>query len=452
MRLSKEKVLAAFLAAGLLTGSAVSAEASETGREAAVGAPVASGTVEGSPNGTLAINPLVRQIGVRKAIFKDAVYEGDTKLMDYSWTELYLVDGDGRSMLNTSNFSTLKGALEEFNHQERSQAAKTCKVMRKEAASELRERKASGSDSSFNAYYYNDSIRVRRADSKVLSLICEHSSYANGVHGMYGFTGVNFDTQTGKRLELTDVFWNVEALPDVVIESLRSAYPARTFYEDMDSIVAKTILDGSVNWTLGPRGVSFYFNPYEIGPYASGLLTAEIMFDERPGLFRGKYGKGPNSYCEEISGWSPSNVILRDGGTGKGVKLGVFYDGDSLGINLGDASLREKCDIHDVEAVFVHKDDRNYVYVDCVAAKRGENGPRELRIYDLNGAVPVYMGSMDRTFYSVQSLKDIEKKRSWQWVMNDPREFRIDESYPTGEYTGKTHVVEIGDYGRPAYG
>lgn len=407
---------------------------------------------EGAPNGTLAANPLIRQIGIRKAVFKDAAYEGDTKLMDYSWTELYLVDGDGRSMLSASGFPMLKGALEEFNHQERNQAAKARKGMCKEAASEFKERRASNSESNFHAYYYSDSIRVRRADSQVLSLICEHSSYANGVHGMYGFTGANFDAQTGKRLALTDVFWNVEALPDVVVESLRSAYPARTFYDDMDSVVTKTILDGSVNWTLGPRGVSFYFNPYEIGPYASGLLTAEIMFDERPGLFREKYGKGPDSYCEELSGWSPSNVILKDDGTGKSVKLSVFYDGDSLGINLGDASLREKCDIHDVEAVFVHKDNRNYVYVDCVAAKLNENGPRELRIYDLNGANPVYMGSTDRTFYSIRSEADIEKKRFWQWVMNDPREFRIDEPYLTGRDTGKTHVVELGDGGRPAYG
>lgn len=449
MRVSNKRVLAIFVAAGLLIGAEVSAAPSETDSgDVAAGSEI----VEGATNGTLAVNPLVRQIGVRKAVFKDSVYEGETKLMDYEWTELYLVDGDGRSMLDTSSFSMLKGALEEFNHQERSQTAKIRKGMSKQAAIELRERKESGSFGYFNAYYHNEEIRVRRADSQVLSLICENSSFSNGVHGMYGFIGANFDAQTGKRLELTDVFWNVEALPDVVIECLRSTYPARTFYDDMEKAVTKTILEGSVNWTLGPRGVSFYFNPYEISSYASGLLTAEIMFDERPGLFREKYGKGPDSYGEEISGWSPSSVVLKDDGTGKSVKLGVFYDGDSLSINLGDASYREKCDIHDVGAVFVHKDDMNYVYVDCMSGKLGENGQREIRIYDLNGANPVYIGSIDRTFFSVQSSKDFEKGRSWQWVMNDPREFRIDEQYMYGGGKSKTYVVEIGDYGKPAYG
>ena len=452
MRLSNKKMLAVFMAAGLLTGSAVSAAPVETNGEVALGATVDSGILEGAPDGTLAINPLVRQIGVRKAVFKDSVYQGDNKLMDYEWNELYLVDGDGRSMLSTSSFPMLKGALEEFNHQERSQASNARKGMCKQAASEIQSRKESGSSGYFNPYYYNDKIRVRRADSQVMSFICERSSFTNGAHGMYGFIGVNFDSQTGKRLELTDVFWNIESLPDIVIEVLRSVYPARTFYEDMEKIVTKTILEGSVIWTLGPRGVSFYFNPYEISPYASGLLTAEIMFDERPGLFREKYGKGPDSYCEEISGWSPSSVVLKDDGTGKSEKLGVFYDGDGLSINLGEASYREKCDIHDVEAVFVHKDGLNFVYVDCVPAKLGENRPREIRVYDLNGARPVSLGSMDRTFYSVQSLADIEKKRSWQWVMNDPREFRIDESYMTGTGNSKTHVVELGNYGRPAYG
>ena len=59
-------------------------------------------------------------------------------------------------------------------------------------------------------------------------------------------------------------------------------------------------------WSLDPRGISFYFNPYLIGSYAEGIFTTTIFFSERPDLFAKNVSsdiiewRGPQAYCMEI--------------------------------------------------------------------------------------------------------------------------------------------------------
>ena len=460
MNISKKRLFAAMLASGLLLGGTADAmqannmeaveEAIPTEKDFAVMMEFdeSSEPTEGAPMGTLAVDPALRQFGLCKEIHQDSVHDGKTVLMNQTWTTLSLADGDGRSMLNSSNFPNLKGALEEYNHQSRQMASHIRSEMKKDALGELKERKVSNSTSYFHPYYSHINILVQRADAAVLSFIQAGSSFTNGVHGMYGFSGVNFAAPTGKRLALLDVFRNVEALPDIIISNLREDYPdPYTFYDNMDSIVTKSILDGTVNWTIGARGVTFYFNPYEIAPYACGLLTTTILFDERPGLFQEKYMQGPASYCQELSPWQQTCVSLHDDGRGKRDILRVGRDGEHILIELNGISFQDDISATEIVPVFVHTgNDRNYVYVDCQSSS---NGKHELRIYDLNGAVPSYCGFSP---FSFQRIREHENNSTLQWVMTDPYEFCMDERSPSNRGISKTHTVEIGSEGTPTFG
>ncbi len=407
---------------------------------------------EGAPLGTLAVDPDLKQIGLYKEIHYDPIYEGDTELLRQTWSQLFPGDGDGRSMMPSSSLPGLKGALEEFNYRERRTAADIRKRMQQAALNELHEEQKLPNPPVFYPYYSHREIFAKRADQLALSFLCADSSFTHGAHGSYELSGENFDAQTGKRLELTDVFMNVESLPDNVINCLRETYDARVFYDNTDKTVTKSILEGSVNWTLSSRGVTFYFNPYEIAPYASGLLTATILFDERPGLFRETYNRGAASYAEEIPLWQEACISLQDDGLGKKDRLYVSVENENICIKLNDSFLRDPQPAKKASAVFLHtEDNRNYLYVDCISSKEN-NKRRWLCIYDLNGSTPSLIRT---TYYSFfQSLdQDGEKgTHTRQWIITDPHEFSINDTSPAYGDKGKVHVVEIGSEGTPTFG
>ena len=43
------------------------------------------------------------------------------------------------------------------------------------------------------------------------------------------------------------------------------------------------------NWYFSQSGLCFYFAPYEIAPYTSGVITAEIPYEKLTGLLRPEY-------------------------------------------------------------------------------------------------------------------------------------------------------------------
>lgn len=464
---SRKLPMAGVLAVGLLFGAAADAMPSEGTQSAvmeeSVSIPDLEGLertggvrefepTEGAPLGTLAVDPELRQIGLSREISYTTVYHGGTKLFYQTSTELFLSDGDGRSMMSSKNFPQLAGALEEYNFRERKTSSKARNQMRKQALGELQEREKTHTESSFHAYYDHSNVLVKRADACALSFLHNVGSFTNGVHGMYAVQGENFDTQTGKRLELIDVFMNVESLPDIIINRLRETYDSRTFFESMESTVTKSILEGSVDWTLGARGVTFYFNPYAIGPYASGILKADILFDERPGIFREKYKRGAASYCEELPIWQDTGVSLRDDGMGKRDILRIGTETGHISICLNGKKFRDEQPVKEISPVFVHLNDgRNYVYVDCVSDAFGMEH-RELRVYSLNDAVPSGCGILRFSFQRNGHIKDGDTEKIRYWIMTDPNEFCMDEFAPSDQGNSKTHVVEVGSGGTPAFG
>ncbi len=459
MYIPELKQLAALLAAGfLISGNAASAQdtdpAEMNGNVAAESMVTTEPEepIEGAPLGTLAVNPALHQIGLYKEIRYDPFYEEDTEILQQTWTKIFPGDGDGRSMAPSSEFPGLKGALEEFNYREERNASQIRAGMKKAALDELKEDRKRPEPKPFYPYYSKREIFAKRTDQLALSFLCADSSFTHGAHGSYALHGENFDAQTGKRLELTDVFMNVESLPDNVINLLREKYDARALYDSADKTVTQSILDESVNWTLGSRGVTFYFNPYEIAPYASGLLTATILFDERPGLFRETYNRGSAAYCEEIPLWQDTCVSLQDNGLGKKDSIYVTVENDNICIKLNDYMYRDPDPVKDASAVFVHtEDNRNYLYVCCISTNFDEN-QHWLRVYDLNKPKPSFIGL---TYYSFRQDLPMDNEKGThirQWIMTDPHEFCINDTSPVYGKAGKIHVVEISEKGTPAFG
>ena len=338
-------------------------------------------------------------------------------------------------------------ALDDYTAKESKQFDKTRKEMLRDARLDHSERAKYGADF-FPAFESNSDIYVRRADSLVVSLLEFGSSYMGGAHGMYGFTGKTFDTYTGKEMQLTDVFTSQTAMTDAIKQQLMFDYPKASFQESngasMRNMVDQLAKEGHLFWTMDPRGVTFYFNPYILGSYAEGIFTTTLLYSERPDIFKhDQYTeaitwRGPHAYCMEIPGYLP--VRLSD--SPRGDRLSVANDREELLIDYCGEQLKDKFNAKNIRATLVSMPEgERYLYVDY----QKEDWKHAVRVYAL-GNEPVFVGEYAMTRF----VSDMVGKNGSDWyVMTDPQEFYM-TAMPDSGYAPWTKLTcRVGANGAP---
>ena len=381
----------------------------------------------------------LRHIGLCTKKYETGISgENGKKALTQVVTEINLADGDGRALLDSKELPKLKKALDSFNKKKRKEARDTRVAMLKQALTEQRE-----NEEYFNPYYDCGEIYVRRSDSLVTSFLSGQYRYSNGVHGSYFLMGVNIDTATGKELKLSDVMNVSPKLTEAIVEELRRNYHPDTFFEGFEKTVAEEISEENIVWVLEAQGITFYFNQYNIAPYASGILTATFLFDERPDLFNKNYMKTPLAYCAQLRNGEGIAFSLGNGESKD--KLGASAYGDGVKIFLNGEVYDDPVKLKDAAVTLVRTENgRNFLYVDAMVEDMGE---RRIRIYSLDGGVPAFVRESENTFARPFFGKDEGYVRNW--VMTDPREFMVEESTPAEV---KTHVVETGEDGGITFG
>lgn len=439
------KYLRLVLAAGLFFGGMAAGQPAmaEEGFPAAVGY---SEPREGAPVGTLAVDPALRCLGLEVERFERDTVIKERFTIHQAWQEIGPYDGDNRSLLHSQDFGGLQGALREYNRRLSREATQMRDKLQEQAIHEIAER-----PNFIHGYRDVHEIYVRRADSLAVSFIAEHSSFTGGAHGMYAYEGVNFDAATGRRLVLADVFRDKKSLARNLWETLRARYGVALF-DSAEKTVTEAVAEDRVSWTLDPRGATFYFNPYDVAPYASGLLSVTFLFDERPGLFLEKYKRGPASYCETLPTGRSMEISLRDDGSGRRDSLEVWAGEGSIHITVNGAAYVDGSPVsgNDITAVHTHTaEGKNFLYVDCEDSATGE---RMLRIYDLDGRMPAFIAASPQTFRRKISGGEKGWKKVRQWIMTDPREFTVYDSHPSAGQERRTHTVEMQANGCIAFG
>lgn len=254
-------------------------------------------------------------------------------------------------------------------------------------------------------YSYSDSNKLffNRADTVAVSVTDYSSSYYGGAHGMYGKAAMNFDTATGKRLNVSDVFADRQKLADAILEKILARHDREELF-DPERKIAEIVADNSINWSLDFDGATFYFNPYHIAPYASGLITAKLYFDEDGALFREKYRRGPSAYAVECM--FGEYETKRDG---KIIAVEVSPEAAGLRVKFGAQELLVAGDFDDPHTMFVHRaDGREFLYIDCLNKKRGV---REITVCSLGKNI-AQVGKLERTFFDPKGSQT-ERKRFW---------------------------------------
>ena len=227
-------------------------------------------------------------------------------------------------------------------------------------------------------------IQVRRADSRVISLLSDSYSHYGQIEHYRSFHGSNYDPQSGKELLLTDVVKIVNndlakaVEKELVSHMLIGEFHSKSTVEDY---FANTPYDG-FSWTLDYIGITFYFAPGELSD--EGATTATITFAEYPEFFYEKYIYAPREYTVELPLDNPFYTNLDTDDALEEISVSGYYDEErnyytKYGVytDTDGQYYEEDCFTYDFHPYFVKAAYGNYLYLFC---EDFDEGLRQIRL------------------------------------------------------------------------
>ncbi len=217
---------------------------------------------------------------------------------DYEWY------GDTSTLLLRSEYTdvTLDKSMEE-NYPLLAKTLSEASAMRKRAMEDekanfvaLAKDEFENDSENFLTYVSKLDVQVRRADCNAVSILEDYGKEASR-----SFNGLNYDTESGKLLALSDVVTDISKISASVEKEVKIRI-------GLDGSDAKTAIpdyfintpEDSITWVLDYNGITFYFEPGAIAPTNFGIQVVALEFNQYPGLFNKKYTAMPDSYVAEL--------------------------------------------------------------------------------------------------------------------------------------------------------
>lgn len=151
------------------------------------------------------------------------------------------------------------------------------------------------STGNWNPYICLTAYDPIRIDQGVLSLFGSHAEYSGTMHPETDYISVNYNLVTGEVLDLNDVLTNsnvADTLYTHVINSLEKQSTDKSLKRNFKELVKPYFdvnLGKNEDWYFSQTGLCFFFQPYEIAPYASGVITAEVPYTVLAGILEDAY-------------------------------------------------------------------------------------------------------------------------------------------------------------------
>ncbi len=254
-------------------------------------------------------------------------------------------------------------------------------------------------DGDYAAGYYTISryARILRADSRIFSFLDIEETYTGGAHGGSYQKGVNMDAATGRQLTLQDVTSDYDQVYSAVMEKLNQISEDDMLFEEYPDTVSKMFYDGdpSLEWAMDREGVIFYFNPYDIAPYASGCIEVPLRFSEYPELFLQEYVSDASGLIR-FSRWGYENTFDVTGdGEADTLSVSAYPSEDgsaaqcTVSVNGAEAVHEEYGDFAGAW-IFYGNDGRVWCYVHL----NDVGDWPVIDVFKLTGGTPVYVDNL----------------------------------------------------------
>ena len=248
----------------------------------------------------------------------------------------------------------------------------------------------------FSTYVSTLDIKVRRADSVAVSILEDYFSDFGRT-----FNGLNYDTESGKLLSLSDVVTDSSGLSEAVEKSFMARIGEdEPFGETSVADYFVNTPQEDLNWTLDCNGVTFYFSAGAIAPTNFGVQTVTVTFAEYPDLFSEKYTDAPEAYTVGL----PLNLPFFTDITGdkKADEITVSGDYDSEGgyytsmaVYTEKSEYEEEWFSYGLDPYYVKTSDGNS-YI-CVYSLNSEDESREtvLSTFSLKNGGIEFLGTSE---------------------------------------------------------
>ena len=289
--------------------------------------------------------------------------------------------------------------------------------------------------------------RVLRADNVLFSFIETNENYYGGAHGMYSVAGYAFDVDTGKNLSFTDIVVDETKIRDLIAEKLDEEY-GDIFFDDIHTLIDQYDFN-SLCWSISYFDVTLYFNPYDLGPYASGSQQVVFPFSEYADLFDEKYLSVPEQFVTQLSEYE--QFCLDVNGDGKNEDIGLsskYLEDDCLSVLISVDGKETDSDSwsYRIDTYLIKVQNKVYLYL----FEHHENDYVTLKVYDL--AKEDFVENDNANLYipeksNFEERDNISFCESTSPVFSNPGKVRMAsrlETLSTYQGTKEYHVNESG--------
>lgn len=227
---------------------------------------------------------------------------------------------------------------------------------------------------------------VMRADSRIVSVLCNFEDYHGGAHGYYYSYGLNYDVASGRELKLSDVVSKKEKFIELVRDKFEEKYANDSYMLTNAGEYLSSLGDeeyASTPWIMDSESITLFFAPYVLGTYADGAQEVSIYFDEAPELFAAKY---LDTCAEYVIPLLPARSYEANAGGGKRVAIDVDFDyNDEYGSYareyvIGNTRIRPEGYSYSSDSYIVVAGGKHYLYTFSSA----ENDYSMLEVVDVD--------------------------------------------------------------------
>ena len=168
-----------------------------------------------------------------------------------------------------------------------------------------------------NNTQYDVLYQPMRIDSVVMSLYGESLLHQSRNHPVIDCLSANYNMLSGETLTLGSILKDSsshEMLQDALLFIAETVADEKQLYDEYPQIIAERFTKNpsfDEAWFFSSTGLCFYFEPYEIAPYISGVVTLEIPYDRLTSIIDASYFPAEEDAFEgNIIAENVDNVVL----------------------------------------------------------------------------------------------------------------------------------------------
>lgn len=192
-----------------------------------------------------------------------------------------------------------------------------------------------GSDTFYSFSNYQQ-MGIARHDETVVSLIVLSSLYSGGTHPNSVQVAYNLDIENRRILRLEDILTETGAgelgrlVQAGVDEKFAPIDGGNGLFDDYADTIGTSMTYGNMTayWYLNDVGLVVFYNQYELGPYAAGIIKVELPYEALDGILKPEY-------LPMQSSGAAGNLALRSSAEGlHEIPITIEREGETLLIGV----------------------------------------------------------------------------------------------------------------------